>query len=119
MSQTPITVSYDIKELFINLERKIDQKFERVDEKFENLEEKIDQRFEKIDQRFEKIESGQAEIKNQVTALTVEVEAIKKDIGEIKGSQRNQIWALITIIGGAVVTGSVVAVWRTFLISSP
>ncbi|MBR8829725.1 MAG: hypothetical protein Cpurp_00810 [Chlorogloea purpurea SAG 13.99] len=112
MSQTPITVSYDIKELFINLERKIDQKFERVDEKFENLE-------EKIDQRFEKIESGQAEIKNQVTALTVEVEAIKKDIGEIKGSQRNQIWALITIIGGAVVTGSVVAVWRTFLISSP
>jgi hypothetical protein len=90
MTQSPITVTYDIKELFDKLEKKIDDRFDR-------LEEKVN-----------KLEIGQA-------ALITEVETIKKDVSEIKGSQRSQIWSLIGIIGAAVLSGIVIAIWRTAL----
>ncbi|MBR8830703.1 MAG: hypothetical protein N5P05_000797 [Chroococcopsis gigantea SAG 12.99] len=97
MSQTPITVSYDIKELFTNLEKNINA-------------------------RLEKLEEGQQEIKCKVMALTTEVEVIKKDIesmksdiGEIKGTQSKQLWALIILLGGAILTG-IVTTFRIFFI---
>ncbi|CCI18448.1 Similar to tr/P72713/P72713 [Microcystis aeruginosa PCC 9807] len=45
----------------------------------------------------------EAEVKGDLKALQVEVNTLQGDLKEIKGSQKAQIWALITILATAVI----------------
>jgi chromosome segregation ATPase len=45
----------------------------------------------------------ESEIKGDLKALQVEVNTLQGDLKEIKGSQKAQIWALITILATAVI----------------
>ncbi|MDV3000846.1 MAG: hypothetical protein N5P05_002452 [Chroococcopsis gigantea SAG 12.99] len=87
MSQTPITVSYDIKELFTNLENKIDK-----------LESKID----KIDQKVTALEIGQAEIRGDIKALDEKVSGIEKRVGNQEFLNRTTVGGLILVIVGGL-----------------
>ena len=56
----------------------------------------------------------EAEVKGDLKALQVEVNTLQGDLKEIKGSQKAQIWVLITILATAVI-GTVIG----FIITVP
>lgn len=92
MSQTPITVTYSLEEVLGQINQKLDHLQKDVTE---------------IGVRLVKVE----------TKLDTEIEVLKTDIKEIKGSQKAQIWTLIGILITAV-GGFLVAVGR-FVLTAP
>lgn len=92
----PSTVTYPTAELLKRIEDKLDSNQKETNEKFKDLNTKL----EKINT----IEVELAEIK-------IEVKALNKDITELKGSTKAQIWTLIGILVAAV-SGFLVAVGR-------
>ncbi len=85
----PATVTYPVAEILTRIEVKIDK-----------LENKIDKQSEEI-----------GEIKVKLAGIETEVKNLNKDVTELKGSTKAQIWTLIGILVTAV-SGFLVAVAR-------
>lgn len=74
MSQTPITVTYSLEEVLARIEGKVDD-----------------------------LKKDTTEIKLELTEVRTQVEAIDKRLEKVEGTQKNQIWTLITLLGGSLV----------------
>ena len=81
MSQTPITVTYSLEEVLSRIERKID---------------KLDERIDKLDDKIDKLT---VEVATCITSLT----NLEKRVEKIEGTQKNQVWTLITLLGGSLI----------------
>ncbi|NCS07936.1 MAG: DUF1664 domain-containing protein [Microcystis aeruginosa G13-07] len=112
-----------------------DTDLKRLEDLIINGQKAIEIRFTAIETRFTAIEHSIVEIKADIGEIKADIGEIKADIKEIKqdvksleigqakltervegmdnrlkiveGSQKNQIWALITILGGSLITASV------------
>ena len=104
MSQTPIKVDYPIQELFKDINIKLD----KIDEKFESKFEKVEVKLDKIEERLTKVEVGQAK-------LTEKVEGIDSRLKKVEGTQTSQVWALIVLVAGAILTTG----FKTFFGGNP
>ncbi|TRT93310.1 MAG: DUF4164 domain-containing protein [Microcystis sp. M_OC_Ca_00000000_C217Col] len=71
------TVTYSLEAVLTRIEGKID-----------NLQKDVNQKFDKIDERLNKLEVGQAK-------LTEKVEGIDNRLKSVEGTQKNQVWTLI------------------------
>ena len=69
--------------------------------------ERIEQKLDGIREDVTEIKVGQARLEERMTAVEGEVKDLKDEIKDLKTSQRNQIWALIGILG-TVALGAVV-----------
>ncbi|MDJ0580423.1 hypothetical protein [Crocosphaera sp.] len=58
---------------------------------------RIEDKLDKIDTRLTSLEVGQAK-------LTEKVEGMDNRLKVVEGTQKNQVWALIVLLGGAIVT---------------
>ena len=65
--------------------------------------ERIEQKLDTLQKDVTEIKVGQARLEERMTAVEGEVKEVKGEIKDLKASQRNQIWALIGILGTAVV----------------
>jgi capsule polysaccharide export protein KpsE/RkpR len=65
---------------------------------------KFEQKLDKIDTKIDKVSSDVSEIKTEVGVLKANQENMKEQLSKIDGSQKAQIWSLITLVAGAVVT---------------
>lgn len=106
MSQTPITVTYDIKELFTNLERNIGARLDRFEKRIDDRFEKVDQRFDKLEEKVNKLEIGQVELKSEIKKLdeklSVQIAALDKRIDNQEILNRITLGGVIVVIlGGA------------------
>ena len=137
MSQTPISVNYSLEEILKDINSKLDKidnkfetKFDTLDKKFETkfdkfenkldaldhkfetkldaLDKKFETKFDKIDERLTSVEIGQ-------TKLTEKVEGMHERLKAVEGTQRNQVWALIVLLAGAIATAG----FRTFFMGNP
>ncbi|MFM8306835.1 MAG: hypothetical protein ACKN87_07205, partial [Microcystis aeruginosa] len=112
-----------------------DTDLQRLEDLIINGQKAIETRFTAIETRFTAIETRFTAIENSIIEIKADIGEIKADIKEIKqdvksleigqaklaervegmdnrlkiveGSQKNQIWALITILGGSLITASV------------
>ncbi|TRU74190.1 MAG: hypothetical protein EWV55_05455 [Microcystis viridis Mv_BB_P_19951000_S69] len=112
-----------------------DTDLQRLEDLIINGQKVIETRFTAIETRFTVIETRFTAIENSIVEIKADIGEIKADIKEIKqdvksleigqakltervegmdnrlkiveGSQKNQIWALITILGGSLITASV------------
>jgi archaellum component FlaC len=92
MSQTPITVTYSLEEVLSRIEKKIDKLDERID--------KLDERIDKLDEKFSgKIDKLTVEVATCITSLN----NLDKRVEKIEGTQKNQVWTLITLLGGSLI----------------
>ncbi|MCA2703357.1 MAG: DUF4164 family protein, partial [Microcystis sp. M179S2] len=73
------TVTYSLEAVLTRIEGKID-----------NLQKDVNQKFDKIDERLNKLEVGQAK-------LTEKVEGIDNRLKSVEGTQKNQVWTLIIL----------------------
>ncbi|MGH2413397.1 MAG: hemolysin XhlA family protein [Microcystaceae cyanobacterium] len=107
MSQSPIKVTYSLEEVLARIEGKIDDlkaDGAKLFEQIKNVE-------IGLSEQIKNVEIGQARLEEKVTAL-------EKDVTEIKGSQKAQIWTLIGVLGTAVV-GTVIRFVITALPGNP
>ncbi|MDB9422566.1 MULTISPECIES: hypothetical protein [Microcystis] len=112
-----------------------DTDLQRLEDLIINGQKVIETRFTALETRFTVIETRFTAIENSIVEIKADIGEIKADIKEIKqdvksleigqakltervegmdnrlkiveGSQKNQIWALITILGGSLITASV------------
>ena len=96
----PATVTYDLAEVLKRIEDKIDSNQQETNEKFKDLSKKIDKQSEEI-----------GEIKVKLVGIETEVKNLNKDVTELKGSTKAQIWTLIGILVTAV-SGFLVALYN-------
>ncbi|EAZ92384.1 hypothetical protein [Crocosphaera chwakensis] len=76
----------------------------RIEDKLDKLDDKIDKQSEKI---------GGIEVK--MATLTEKVEGIDNRLKVVEGTQKSQVWALIVLLGGAIVTAGA----RLFFTNNP
>ena len=69
---------------------------------------RIEDKLDKIDSRLTNLEVGQAK-------LTEKVEGMDNRLKVVEGTQENQVWALIVLLGGAIVTAGA----RFFFTTNP
>ncbi|HAC62486.1 MAG TPA: hypothetical protein DCF68_02855 [Cyanothece sp. UBA12306] len=75
-----------------------------VGEILKRIEDKLDKQSEKI---------GVIEVK--LTAVETELKGVNKRLEAVEGTQKNQVWALIVLLGSAIVTTG----WRVFSTANP
>jgi predicted nucleic acid-binding Zn-ribbon protein len=68
---------------------------ERIEQNLAEFRKETNQRFEQLSKEITEIKIGQARLDERMTGL-------EEDIKDIRGSQKAQIWALITILATAV-----------------
>jgi capsule polysaccharide export protein KpsE/RkpR len=72
-----------------------------------NIETDLKEILNKLDTKLDKVASDVSEIKSEVAVLKANQENMKEQLSKIDGSQKAQIWSLITLITGAIITLSV------------
>lgn len=75
---------------------------EQINQNLAEFRKETNQRFESLNQEITNIKVELAEVKGDIKALQVNINTLKEDFREMKGSQKAQIWALIGIMGTAV-----------------
>ena len=80
---------------------------ERIEQNLAEFRQETNQRFEQLNKDVTEIKIGQARLEERMTAVEGEVKEVKGEIKDLKASQRNQIWALIGILGTAVVATAI------------
>ena len=91
------TVTYSLEAVLTRIEGKID-----------NLQKDVNQKFDKIDERLNKLEVGQAK-------LTEKVDGIDNRLKSVEGTQKNQVWTLIILLASAIATAG----WKVFFSGNP
>ncbi len=119
MSDTS-TVTYSTAEILKRIEDKIDSNQKEIRQEIKEINQKIDSNHkevnEKIDSNYKEIKQDIEELQKDVNkrlnnlevgqvALTKKVESIDTRLQNVEGTQKNQIWALIVIVAGAIITG--------------
>ena len=89
----PITVPYDLADILKELKQDIKE-----------VNTKLDKQSEKLNT-----------IEVNIAGLTEKVEGIDNRLKVVEGTQKNQVWALIVLLGGAIVTAS----FRFFFTTNP
>jgi archaellum component FlaC len=74
----------------------------------------VSQKFDKIDERLTKVEIGLTDIKGDIKVLDEKIEGIDNRLRSVEGTQKNQVWTLIILLGSAIFT----AAWKVFFSSN-
>lgn len=90
-------MTINIETDLVNILNKLDQKLDKLDEKFEK-------KLDKLDTKLDKVSSDVSELKTEVGILKANQENMKEQLSKIDGSQKAQIWSLITLVAGTVAT---------------
>ena len=69
----PVTVKYDLADILTRIEDKLDKQSEEI-----------------------------GNIKVKLTAVEIELKGVNKRLEAVEGTQKNQVWALIILLGGAI-----------------
>lgn len=75
-----------------------------IEQDLKEILNKFDQKIEKLDTKLDKLSSDVSDIKTEVGIVKANQENIQEKLSKIDGSQKAQIWSLITLITGAFIT---------------
>ena len=88
----------------------------QIESDIKEILERIEKRFDKVDEKFEELGKATNNIDKRLIKVETKLDSAVEDIKEIKGTQKSQIWALISILFAAV-TGFLITVGK-FVLSS-
>ena len=138
---TTTTTDNDLKrleDLILNGQKIIEHRFNEIDNRLTTMDNRlttVETRLIEVDNRLKVIENGQAEMKADVktvqkdtTDLKIELTEVKGDIKtldskfddmnkrleKVEGTQKNQIWTLITVLSGSLLAVG----FRSFFINN-
>ena len=94
------TVTYSLESVL----KEIKDSIKEVNQKIDTLQQDVNQKIDTLQRDVTEIKIAQAGIKSEVKDL-------KEQVRDMKGTQKNQIWALITLLGGSLITVSLRALF--------
>ena len=127
-----------LEDLILNGQKIIEHRFNEIDNRLTTMDNRlttVETRLIEVDNRLKVIENGQAEMKADVktiqkdtTDLKIELTEVKGDIKtldskfddmnkrleKVEGTQKNQIWTLITVLSGSLLAVG----FRSFFINN-
>ncbi|MFY7934498.1 MAG: polyhydroxyalkanoate biosynthesis repressor PhaR, partial [Microcystis aeruginosa] len=68
----------------------------------------------KVEDRLTKLEIGVTDLKGDIKVLDEKIEGIDNRLISVEGTQKNQVWTLIILLGSAIIT----AAWKVFFSSN-
>jgi hypothetical protein len=71
---------------------------------------RIEGKIDKIDERLTKVEIGLTDLKGDIKVLDEKIEGMDNRLISVEGTQKNQVWTLIILLGSAIIT----AAWKVF-----
>ena len=83
----------------------------QIESDLKDILNRFEQKLDNLQKDVTELKIGQTEIKGDVKRLDSDISTLKENIQEIKGSQKAQIWTLISILITAV-GGFIVAVGK-------
>ena len=75
---------------------------------------RIEGKIDKIDERLTKVEIGLTDLKGDIKVLDEKIEGMDNRLISVEGTQKNQVWTLIILLGSAIIT----AAWKVFFSSN-
>ncbi|REJ57744.1 MAG: polyhydroxyalkanoate biosynthesis repressor PhaR [Microcystis aeruginosa DA14] len=75
---------------------------------------RIEGKIDKIDERLTKVEIGLTDLKGDIKVLDEKIEGMENRLISVEGTQKNQVWTLIILLGSAIIT----AAWKVFFSSN-
>ncbi|MGB5594648.1 MAG: hypothetical protein WBM32_03970 [Crocosphaera sp.] len=75
----------------------------------------IEDKFKKIDDKLDNLQKDMTDLKVGQAKLTEKVEGMDKRLEAVEGTQKNQVWALIVLLAGAIATAGA----RLFFTTNP
>lgn len=75
----------------------------------------LEEVLKRMDDKLDTIQKDVMDLKVGVATLTEKVEGMDKRLEKVEGTQKNQVWALIVLLAGAIATAGA----RLFFISNP
>jgi len=78
---------------------------------------RIEGKIDKIDERLTKVEIGLTDLKGDIKVLDEKIEGIEgidNRLKSVEGTQKNQVWTLIILLGSAIFTAG----WKVFFSSN-
>ena len=75
---------------------------------------RIEGKIDKIDERLTKVEIGLTDLKGDIKVLAEKIEGMDNRLISVEGTQKNQVWTLIILLGSAIIT----AAWKVFFSSN-
>ena len=88
----------------------------QIESDLKDILNRFEQKLDNLQKDVTELKIGQTEIKGDVKRLDSDISTLKENIQEIKGSQKAQIWTLISILITAV-GGFIVAVAKVVFFS--
>ncbi|REJ39088.1 MAG: polyhydroxyalkanoate biosynthesis repressor PhaR [Microcystis flos-aquae TF09] len=71
---------------------------------------RIEGKIDKIDERLTKVEIGLTDLKGDIKVLDEKIEGMENRLISVEGTQKNQVWTLIILLGSAIITAG----WKVF-----
>ncbi len=75
----------------------------------------LEEVLKRMDDKLDTIQKDVMDLKVGVATLTEKVEGMDKRLEKVEGTQKNQVWALIVLLAGAIATAGA----RLFFTSNP
>jgi septal ring factor EnvC (AmiA/AmiB activator) len=75
----------------------------------------LEEVLKRMDDKLDTIQKDVMDLKVGIATLTEKVEGMDKRLEKVEGTQKNQVWALIVLLAGAIATAGV----RLFFTSNP
>ena len=82
-----------------DINQKIDNNHTEVKQEIEEFKKDVNDKLDKVNERLTHLEVGQA-------TLTEKVGNMDTRLQNVEGTQKNQIWTLIVLVAGAIITGA-------------
>ena len=77
---------------------------ERIEQSLADFRKETNQKLDNLNKEITDLKVGQAEIKGDIKALEERLAGVEKDVTELKGTSKNQLWSLIVLLAGTLLT---------------
>lgn len=87
-----------IRDLLVEIKSDLKDLNKKIDNKIDKLDEKIEQKSTTLDDKLSRVAENVSDIKTDVALLKSNQDNMKEQLSKIDGTQKAQIWSLITLV---------------------
>ncbi len=88
----------------INIEQDLASILDKLDQKLDKLDDKFERKLDKVSEDISEIKTDLSEVKTEVAVIKANQDNFSLKLSEITGSQKSQIWSLIVLLAGTLIS---------------
>lgn len=77
---------------------------ERIEQSLADFRQETNQKLDNLNKEVTDLKIGQARIEGDIKVLDSKLTGVEKEVSELKGTTKNQLWSLIVLLAGTLLT---------------